>query len=40
MRMPWRMEFPAIQTKPAYAGLKRNLLLVREGGLCLCSRDF
>jgi hypothetical protein len=38
--MPGRMEFAATQTKPAYAGLKKNLILVREGGLGLCSRDF
>lgn len=37
-----RLKSGATQTKPAYAGFNYNFLflIVREGGLRFCSRDF
>jgi hypothetical protein len=38
--VPRRIEFAAIQAKPASAGWKNpNIVLVHEGGLCLCSSE-
>ncbi len=41
LKKKWAVETAATQTKPAYAGFKTlDFPLVREGGLCLCSREF
>jgi hypothetical protein len=38
--VPRRIEFAATQAKPASAGWKNlNIVLVHEGGLCLCSSE-
>jgi len=39
-RTPWRMEFAATQTKPAFAGFQRNSLSLALRGLRMCRRDF
>jgi hypothetical protein len=38
--LPRRIEFATTQAKPASAGWKNpNIVLVHEGGLCLCSSE-
>jgi hypothetical protein len=37
---PWRLEIAATQTKPTSVGWKAKMfVLVRAGGLCLCSSE-